>query len=208
MYTPAPFRNDDPAVLHELIERHAFALLITPHAGEMLLTHLPFRLDPTRGPLGTLEAHLARVNPHARAIEAGAPSTVVFTGPNAYVTPRWYTDPAHNVPTWNYTAVHAHGSPRVITEPDALIAMIGRLTDTHEVGIEPPWAVPEAGAYAVRLLGGVVGFELPIERLEGKFKLSQNRDPEDRRRVRAALAADPAHAEIVGFMDRLVDFED
>src|SRR5690242_11718741 len=180
MYTPGEFENQDLATLHDMMRRHPFALLATVHAGELFLTHLPFHLDAARGPNGTLQAHLARANPHCAALKAGAPSLVVFKGPDAYVSPRWYRDPAKNVPTWNYVAVHAHGRPKTLTDPKALLALIGRLTDEHEAYIENPWSVREAQAHAERLAAHIVGFELPIERLEGKFKLSQNRQPGDR----------------------------
>ena len=180
MYTPSLFRNDDLEAQHALIRRHPFGLLITAHAGEVHTTHLPFHLDPSRGPQGTLEAHLARVNPHCAALEAGAPSLVVFKGPDGYVSPRWYADPAKNVPTWNYVAVHAHCVPKPIREAGALLACIGRLTDEHEAYIENPWRIAEAEAHAEQLLPHIMGFELPLSKLEGKFKLSQNRSAADR----------------------------
>lgn len=180
MYTPDPFENDHLAELHAMMRKHPFALLVTLHAGEIHFTHLPFHLHAARGPNGTLEAHLARANPHARALQAGGPSTVVFKGPDAYVSPRWYEDPALNVPTWNYVAIHAHGLPRTTGEPAALLEMIGRLTDEHEAYIERPWSVREARGHAERLVTQIIGFELPIERLEGKYKLSQNRSDGDR----------------------------
>ena len=136
MYTPSHFHTDDLAAMHAAIKRHPFALLVTPHAGELHLTHLPFHLDASRGPKGTLQAHLARANPHCAALQAGAESVVVFQGPNGYVSPRWYTDPAKNVPTWNYVAVHAHGRPVTTEDPAALIRLIATLTDEHEAYIE------------------------------------------------------------------------
>jgi|SRR5215469_3141265 len=180
MYVPSEFENQDLVQLQAMMRKHPFALLATPFEGELLLTHLPFHLDAGRGPRGTLEAHLARLNPHAAALKAGAASTVVFKGPDAYVSPRWYLDPAKNVPTWNYVAIHVHGRPRTIEEPAALLKLIGTLTDEHEAYIDPPWSMREAKSHAQRLANHIIGFELPIERLEGKFKLSQNRLPGDR----------------------------
>ncbi len=180
MYIPSHFHNHALGEQQALMRRHPFALLITPHAGELHLTHLPFHLDASRGPRGTLEAHLAKANPHCAALLAGARSVVVFRGPDAYVSPRWYADPAKNVPTWNYVAVHAHGVPRTVQEPAQLLALIGRLTDEHEAYIERPWSIREAQAHAERLAAHVLGFELEIERLEAKFKLSQNRSAGDR----------------------------
>jgi len=188
MYTPSHFDNPDLTALHATMRRHPFALLVTPHAGEVHLTHLPFHLDAGRRSKGTLEAHLARINPHCEAVLAGAPSTVVFRGPDGYISPRWYEDPARNVPTWNYVAVHVHGKPRPIAEPARLLALIGRLTDEHEAYIEKPWSIREAHAHAERLTGHILGFELEIEGLEGKFKLSQNRSDGDRAGVLRELA--------------------
>ncbi|HEX7965654.1 MAG TPA: FMN-binding negative transcriptional regulator [Gammaproteobacteria bacterium] len=202
MYTPSHFDNRDLAAQHALMRRHPFALLVTVHAGETHLTHLPFHLDAAKGANGTLEAHLAKVNPHCAAILAGAPSVVVFKGPDAYVSPRWYVDPARNVPTWNYVAVHAHGAPRSLQEPAALLALIGRLTDEHEAYIERPWSIREAGSYTDRLVNHIVGFELPIERIEGKFKLSQNRSDGDRAGVlrEFAKSRDPGVSEMLELM--------
>ena len=188
MYTPSQFKNDDLAAIHAVMRRHPFALLVTPSADGLHLTHLPFHLDAARGPKGTLEAHLARVNPHCAALQAGGPCTVVFTGPDGYISPRWYEDPAKNVPTWNYVAVHVRGRPRLVEGRDALLALIGRLTDQHEAYIDRPWSIREAQAHAERLAEHIMGFELPIENLEGKFKLSQNRSDGDRAGVLKELA--------------------
>ena len=205
MYTPSHFDNADTGQLHALLRRHPFGLLITPHAGELHLTHLPFHLDAGRGKLGTLEAHLARANPHCAALKAGAPSTVVFKGPDAYVSPRWYEDPAKNVPTWNYVAVHAHGTPKTLEDPAALLKLIGTLTDEHEAYIERPWSIAEAESHAERLTPHILGFELPIARLEGKFKLSQNRSDGDRAGVLRELgkSRDSGVQEMVGLMHAL-----
>ena len=188
MYIPSKFINRDLGALHAMMRKHPFALLVTPHAGGMQLTHLPFHLDTARGSQGTLEAHLAKVNPHCAALLDGAPSTVVFRGPDGYISPRWYVDPAKNVPTWNYVAVHVHGRPKPVTEPARLLAMIGRLTDEHEAYIEKPWSMREAQAHAEHLAQHILGFELEIENIEGKFKLSQNRSDGDRAGVLRELA--------------------
>jgi transcriptional regulator len=180
MYTPSHFVNQDLGELHAMMRRHPFALLVSHHGGKSHLTHLPFHLDAARGAQGTLEAHLGAMNPHCAAIAAGAPSTVVFQGPDAYVSPRWYVDPAKNVPTWNYVAIHVHGTPRPVTESARLLQMIGRLTDEHEAYIEKPWSIREAGVHAEQLAKHILGFDLPIETLEGKYKLSQNRSDGDR----------------------------
>ena len=205
MYTPSEFENPDLPQLHDMMRRHPFALLVTSHAGEVHLTHLPFHLDAARGAHGTLQAHLSRENPHCAALQAGTPSTVVFRGPDAYVSPRWYRDPAKNVPTWNYVAVHAHGTPKTMADPAALLKLIGTLTDEHEAYIERPWNVQEAQPHAERLTPHILGFELPIERLEGKFKLSQNRPPADRAGVMREFAKseDSGVKEMLGLMQGL-----
>jgi transcriptional regulator len=194
MYIPSHFVEQDLRQLHAMMRRHPFALLVTQHAGRVHLSHLPFHLDVAHGPRGTLEAHLALVNPHAEAIAAGAPCTVVFQGPDAYVSPRWYTDPAKNVPTWNYVAIHAHGKPEPLGDPQELLALIGRLTDEHEAYIDEPWSIREAQGHAEHLAKHILGFTLEIGELEGKYKLSQNRSDGDRAGVLrefAKLQSDP-----------------
>jgi len=187
MYTPAQFEVDDVTTMHALLRRHPFALLATSHDGALHLTHLPFQLDAARGAQGTLEAHLARVNPHCAALKAGAASTVIFRGPDAYISPRWYTDPAKNVPTWNYAAVHVHGHPRVHEDAATVLGYVGRLTDEHEAYIEKPWSVREAQAHVERSIPHILAFEIPIERLEGKFKLNQNHPAANRAGVMRGL---------------------
>jgi len=205
MYTPSHFHTDDVTAMHAAMKRHPFALLVTPHAGELHMTHLPFHLDTCRGPRCTLQAHLAHANPHCAALKAGAPSVVVFQGPNAYVSPRWYTDPAKNVPTWNYVAIHAHGRPVATEDPQTLMGYISALTDEHEAYIERPWSIEEAEAHAAHLVGHIVGFELAIERLEGKFKLSQNRPQADRALVMREFgkSGDTVVAEMLELMQSL-----
>lgn len=205
MYTPSHFQTDDVKAIQGVMRKHPFALLVTAHAGELFTTHLPFHLDASRGNKGTLEAHLAKVNPHCAALRAGAPSLVVFKGPDAYVSPRWYQDPTKNVPTWNYVAVHAHGKPVTSDDPAAILASIGRLTDEHEAYIVRPWSMQEAQAYTEKLADHVLAFELPIERLEGKFKLSQNRLPADRAGVMREFRnnAHSAVREMLAMMDGL-----
>jgi transcriptional regulator len=205
MYIPAPFETRDLATLHGVLRAHPFALLLTLHQGELHATHLPVVLDAARGPLGTLEAHLARVNPHAAALRAGAESLLVFSGPQAYVSPRWYADPAANVPTWNYQAVHATGRPRVVEDRAAVLGMLERLTREHEAYEDPPWTLAESAAYAERIVAGVVAFELEITRLEGKTKMNQNKGPADRLGVMRALAA--THPDVVAVMRSLYDAE-
>jgi transcriptional regulator len=189
MYIPNSFREDDPALLHELMRQYNFAILVTQHEGAPFATHLPFLLDAERGPHGTLLAHMARANPQWRSFVSGQPALVVFQGPHAYISPSWYEPSAPSVPTWNYAAVHAYGVPRIMEERDALRAMLGRLVDTHEAMFERPWRMELPEDYLDHMMRAIVGFEIEIARLEGKFKLSQNRPVADQRHVVEALAA-------------------
>lgn len=187
MYVPKHFAQTDVASLHALVRAHSFATLVSVVDGELFATHVPLLLDADRGPFGTLVGHVARANPHARAFEAGARGLAIFHGPHAYVSPRWYAAEP-NVPTWNYLAVHASGPTSVMAERDAVRALLVRSAGAYETGAERPWSlasIPEA--FATGLQKGIVAFELAIDRIEGKRKLSQNKTPADRAGVIAAL---------------------
>jgi transcriptional regulator len=187
LYQPEPFSEQDTATLHALIEAHGFAVLISPDAEDPPVSHLPLLLDRARGPLGTLIGHMARGNPHWQRLRATPGVLALFCGPHAYVSPSWY---GHHpsVPTWNYAVVHAHATAQVIEDPAALEQMVRALVEHHETGRPHPWRMDLPRAYMDRMLGGIVGFELRITRLTGKFKLSQNRPGDDARRVAQALA--------------------
>jgi transcriptional regulator len=182
MYIPTAFRADDRPALYELIERHGFGTLVSVIDGAPFATHLPFLLDRARG---VLLGHVARANPHARAVD-GSPALVIFQGPHAYVSPSWYaTAPA--VPTWNYAAVHVYGTASLLDEA-RLGDLLERLVTKYESGRERPWAMDLPADYRQKMVQAVVGFEVPLARVEGKFKLSQNRPAEDRAGVIRALA--------------------
>jgi transcriptional regulator len=187
MYTPAAFRIADPAECLGLIAAHPFVLLIDRGSlGE--LSHIPVSVEPSEGPFGTLYGHVARANPHAQAILAGAPQTVVASGPHAYVSPTWFGDPDATVPTWNYLAVHAHGVPEPLTDAEQTLAVLERLS----VPYEPVWRPTRVEPRRMPgLLAAIIAFRLPITRMEGKAKLSQNKSAEDQAAIRAALAAVP-----------------
>lgn len=190
MYVPRAFDAPDRAWCHALIRAESFGTLISVDgAGAPFATHLPFLLDPDRGPHGTLLGHVARPNPQWRGFAPGRPVLAIFQGPHAYVSPSWYG--VHpSVPTWNYVAVHAYGVAVILEDAAPVRALLARLVEIHEADRPAPWslaALPED--YLARMLGGIVAFEIPIERLEGKAKLSQNRAAEDQARVRATLAA-------------------
>lgn len=193
MYVPAAFTPTEDAALRELMADYGFATLVSAGAAGLVATHIPVLYDPpssTQGaaPNGRLIAHLARANPHAQAL-AGAEVLTIFVGPHGYVSPSWYaTHPA--VPTWNYAAVHVYGRARLVTDEAQLRAIVARLVDKYEGGRPAPWSMaglPER--YVHGMLNAIIGVEIDIERIEGKHKLSQNRDAEDRRRVIATLGA-------------------
>ena len=174
MYLPAVCRASDRPLLLSLMRRHPFVTLVGVLDGAPEIAHLPALVDdePLR-----LELHVARGNPLARLAEAGAPLTAVFHGPHAYVSPRFYRT-APNVPTWNYVVVHASGPTRLLPAADGM-DHVRKLTAAFEAGASAPWAVEQVADHAARLAPGFVAFEIAVERLEGKLKLSQNRKPED-----------------------------
>ncbi len=192
MYVPPAFRETDEAAIHETMRAAPLASLVTATADGLLCTPLPLLLAPEEGERGVLYGHLARANPHWRA-PALAESLAIFSGPDAYVTPSWYATKRETgkvVPTWNYVAIHAYGTAEFFDEPDRLLAVVTRLTERHEGERPAPWAVADAPAdFVAAQLRGIVGLRLPIARLEGKRKMSQNRSAADRAGVAAGLAA-------------------
>ena len=205
MYVPATFAETAPDALTAIIRRHAFALLVsTGDDGVPFATHLPFLYDAAQGPHGRLSAHMARANPHAALLD-GRPALVVFAGPHAYVSPSWYGQHP-SVPTWNYVAIHAYGAPRVIDDRDAERAMMRRLVADYEADRPDPWTMDGLpDSYVAGMQRGIVAFEMPVDRLEGKFKLSQNRPEADRTAVAAALAAEGGEAAEVAALMRQRD---
>lgn len=193
MYLPSAFRQDDLAELHAQIQASPFALLTSAGAAGVQASHLPLLLAPDEGEFGTLYGHFARANPHWRDLQDDAEALAVFSGPDAYISPGWYPAKAEHgkvVPTWNYIAVHARGPVELIEEPERLLQIVSRLSDQHENGRERPWAVSDAPRdYLDSMLRAIVGFALPIRRLEGKWKLGQNRSAADQAGVRDGLAA-------------------
>ncbi|MCB1063911.1 MAG: FMN-binding negative transcriptional regulator [Verrucomicrobiae bacterium] len=187
MHSPDHFQIDDPATLAAFIRDHSFATIVTHDGTRSHATHVPVLLEAGRGPQGTLVFHLAKANPQWRHFESGSEGLVIFTGPHAYISPAWYeSQPA--VPTWNYTAVHVYGVPRLVTDHDRFAQMLYDLIENFEVGKEGRWSGEMPEEFRDRLMNGIVGVEIEITRIEGKFKLSQNRS-EDASGVIAALAA-------------------
>lgn len=193
MYLPRAFVDEDLARLQQLILGSRLATLVTWGALGLQASHLPLLLDPGQGANGTLYGHLAKANPQCAELASGAEALVIFTGEDAYVSPSFYPSKAEHgkvVPTWNYVAVHAYGQPEVFSDPERLLKVVGGLTERHEAGRPQPWQVTDAPAdYLEGMLRAIVGFALPIQRLEGKRKLSQNRSAEDIAGVREGLAA-------------------
>jgi transcriptional regulator len=192
MYVPPAFREDDLAALHGTMREAGLANLVTATVEGLIATPLPLFLAPEEGPCGTLYGHLARANSQWKLPSAGD-AMALFMGPDAYVSPAWYPSKQEHqkvVPTWNYVAVHAYGPIEFFEDPDRLSEVVTRLTDLHERPRAKPWAVTDAPDTFIRAqLKGIVGLRLPITRIEGKRKMSQNRNAADQAGVAAGLAA-------------------
>ena len=190
MYQPDHFRVDDLPQLHALMRARPFATLVSSGALGLYATHLPTVLRDD-APFGVIECHLARANPHWKDVAAGNEALMIFQGPDAYVTPNWYPSKAEHgkvVPTWNYAVVHAYGRPAVMQEADWLRRHVGELSAQQEASAAQPWAVSDApDRYVEVMLRGIVGFRFVITRLEGKWKMSQNRELPDRTGVVSGL---------------------
>ncbi|VVE74601.1 transcriptional regulator [Pandoraea captiosa] len=199
MYQPAAFTEDRPEVLHDLIRAHPLGLLVSAGAAGLVADAIPFLMYADEGEFGTLRGHLARANPHGAALRDVDDCLIAFTGPQGYITPSWYAAKAEHgkvVPTWNYAAVHVWGKPRVIDDAAWLRRLVGDLTQSQEHGRAAPWAVEDAPAdYVDSMLRAIVGVEIPIRRIEGKFKMSQNRPMPDRVGVVNGLRAEGPHGD-------------
>ncbi|HEU5318917.1 MAG TPA: FMN-binding negative transcriptional regulator [Chloroflexota bacterium] len=208
MYIPAHFEETRREVLHDLIRRHSFGTLVSQTANGLFATHLPLLLDAERGEHGVLRGHMARANPHWRSFveEDAGESLAIFNGPHAYVSPSWY-ETERAVPTWNYAVVHAHGRPLVVEDDAEIRRLLDATVDEFEQGFERPWSTARLPQeYVNGMVAGIVAFELPISRLEGKLKLSQNRPAVDRERVMAALRAQGSQ-DSTGVAERMATLE-
>jgi transcriptional regulator len=186
MYIPKPFAEDDRETLLGVIRDNPFGLLTGRIGGAPFATHLPFLVDGDR-----LLSHMARGNPHWKVIDGATEMLAVFSGPHAYVSPRWY-GPGDAVPTWNYVAVHVYGAPRLIEDAAETRDLLDRLVAEYEDGA---WSLAgQDEEYLARMTRGIAAFEMPMTRTEGKFKLSQNRGEADRRSVAEQLAKSPDSA--------------
>jgi len=187
------FREDRIDVLHDAIRAISFGALLTHLNGEFVVTHLPFEADAQPAPNGTLLGHIARSNPQWRDVGEGIPALAILQGPHAYVSPSWYPgkreDP-RQVPTWDYIAVHARGTLRTFDDPVRLHGLLKRLVERNEDRRPEPWKITDAPEdYLREQMRYIVGLELRIEKLEGRYKLSQNRDATDQEGARAGLAS-------------------
>ena len=195
MYTPSNFAIDDLNELHQHILGARLGVLVTHGVQGLQASHLPLLLNADHGPNGTLYGHFAKANAQWKELQNGAEALVIFAAADAYVSPGFYPAKAEHgkvVPTWNYVAVHAYGMAEVFTDTDRLRDLVSALTDRHEAGRAQPWKVADAPAdYIDGMLKAIVGFALPIQRLEGKRKLSQNRNAADIAGVREGLATSP-----------------
>lgn len=207
---PRPFREDDRARLHALAAAHPFAMVVgaprpegdggegEPHPE---IAHLPCLVDEG---LATVQLHVARGNRLSALAAGGARLSAIFRGPHAYVSPRWYTEPTRQVPTWSYAVVHLSGPARVLGEAD-LVAQLGAMASRFEGGAPRPWSIDDAAPGVIQgLLRGVVGLAIDVDRVEGKFKLGQNRAAEDRAGVVRALEerGAPGDADLAALMRR------
>lgn len=180
MYIPKPDQVTDIATVRRFISDYSFATIISLVEARICGSRVPLLLDPSRGEIGTLIGHLARANPQWHSFDGRTEAMVAFDGPHAYISPNWYVT-APSVPTWNYATVHAYGSPRAIEDPVQLESIVDRLVAAHESQMPNPWPAPGQlpAEFKAKLLRAIVGFEMEIERIEGKFKFGGNRPKDD-----------------------------
>jgi transcriptional regulator len=192
MYIPQANKEDRLPILHKLMEDQPFTSLVTMGSSGLFASHIPMVLERNGAALGLLRGHLSRANPQWREFSPSVEALAIFSGPQHYITPNWYPEKQANgkvVPTWNYAVVHAYGHLKVIEDGEWLMAHLNTLTTIHEAGSPAPWKVSDAPAdYIASLARGIVGLEMVIERIEGKWKVSQNRSEQDRSGVADGLA--------------------
>jgi transcriptional regulator len=202
MFIPKQFRETDTDILHDLIAANPFGILIGQRDGAPFASHIPFVLDRTAGPNGALIGHVAKNNPHGAMFDGATTLLAIFEGPHAYISPRWYV-PGDAVPTWNYAVVHAYGTAHEVRDIGKVRVQQETLIATFEGTGPDAWSMSDQPArYIEGMLRGVTAFEMPVERLEGKFKLSQNRSPGDRRHVAGNLrvSGDPQSVTLANLM--------
>ncbi|GAB2729358.1 FMN-binding negative transcriptional regulator [Comamonas sediminis] len=196
LYTKPYYQPQQPAQIKELVDRVVLGTLVTPHSEGVALSHPVFRLDSTRGALGTVVSHVASASDHVRFLRQGLPSIAILMDPGSYISPSWYPHYPHrdSAPTWGFQVVHLHGTPRMLEE-DELVAHLQDLVGHMERGRRCPWDSSELGPGGLeRRLPGIVGYEMPVARCEAKFKLGQDERPADMRGAVARLREQNQHA--------------
>lgn len=191
MYIPKANEEKRVPVIHELMRAHPMASLVTMSANGLIASHIPMELEEDGSEFGVLRGHVSRANPQWRDVAQGVDALAIFSGPQHYISASWYPgklEDGREVPTWNYAVAHAYGSLRVVESAVWMLKHLNRLTDIHEAGSREPWSVGDAPVdFIETMMRGIVGLELPITRLEGKWKVSQNRTEEDKDAVVAEL---------------------
>lgn len=201
MYIPEVFAENDLSTLHAFMRHHALATLVTQRQGAPSVSHVPVLLDSSVGTHGVLLGHLARNNAQWHELAEGAEVLAIFHGPHAYVSPAWYEPNPMAVPTWNFMAVHAYGKARILSD-DELVSALHRQVDENEKEYASPWGLELSSAMRERMLGAIVGFEIKLNNVEGKFKLSQNRTEQDQRNVIAHLSQSEGGKEVAYWMSK------
>jgi len=204
MYIPKHFAETEADALAKVMQDASFATFITSEDGTPEATHMPTLFAPEKDGHGSLFGHVARTNDHWKSMDGETPALMIFTGINAYIGPNWYKS-ENLVPTWNYIAVHAYGKPRIISDTDTIIDLLQRLSAQHENDATGNWTTSKMDQKVlVGRLKGIVAFEMPIERIEGKIKMNQNKKPEDNAGAIEGLRAtgDPMSAAVADEMER------
>lgn len=193
MYIPKQFEEPRVEVMHELVRAYPLATLVTHTSSGLNANHIPLHLSESPPPYGTLQGHIARANPLFPDIAGGIETLAIFHGPNSYITPSWYATKKETgkvVPTWNYAVVHAYGVLRVVDNAPWLRAQLDALTDRNEASFPEPWKVSDAPPdHIVRIMAAIVGVEMVITKLLGKWKVSQNQPTQNQVGVIAGLKA-------------------
>jgi transcriptional regulator len=191
MYVPSQFEEKRSEVLHGLMREHPLGTLVTLDASGLNANHIPFEIDAAEGAFGTLRAHVARANPFWKLHLGDVDALVIFQGAQSYISPSWYPtkqDDGRVVPTYNYMVVHAYGPLKVIDDATWVRAQLERLSERHEAGRPHPWRIDDAPAdYIDKLLAAIIGIEIPISRMSGKWKVSQNQPAVNRSGVERGL---------------------
>lgn len=191
MYTPKHFEETRPEVLQSLMRQYPLSTIVTQSNGELNANHIPLLFSVASAPLGILQGHVARANPILNDLSQAQEVLIIFQGPDAYISPSWYEEKTLSgkvVPTWNYLAVHVFGSISIHDDPDWLLGHLEKLTSEHESGFPAPWQVGDAPSdYFTRMLRGIVGIEIAINRVVGKWKLSQNKTQSDQQAIATGL---------------------